>query len=171
MDLLLEDWGKATWVKKIVKKVKVIVSFIWQHHVPLTIFCCFEINLMFLNLTKTWFATIFLMVERFFKLRLAIEQNVVDPIWINFCQHIVWHPSLEVPRRKLFKVTWGRTNFWDTCANFVHMVELILMLVRAFDGKQLYMGKTWFLMKTLEWHVLSLWEPPFELLSNLVDEI
>jgi len=28
LDLLLEDWGKGTWVKQIVKKAKVIVSFI-----------------------------------------------------------------------------------------------------------------------------------------------
>jgi hypothetical protein len=33
-------------------------------------------------------------------------------------------------------------------------VELILMLIKAFDGKQFYMGKTWLFMKTLEWHVL-----------------
>jgi hypothetical protein len=31
LDLLLEDWGKTTWVKQNVKKVKVVVSFI-QHH-------------------------------------------------------------------------------------------------------------------------------------------
>jgi len=28
-----------------------------------------------------------------------------------------------------------------------------------------------FIMKTLEWHVLSLWHPSFEFLSNLVDVI
>jgi hypothetical protein len=28
LDLLLEDWGKTTWAKQIVKKVKVVVSFI-----------------------------------------------------------------------------------------------------------------------------------------------
>jgi hypothetical protein len=43
-----------------------------------------------------------------------------------------------------------KDEFWDTCTNFVHMVELILMLIKAFDGKQFYMGKTWLFMKTLE---------------------
>jgi hypothetical protein len=51
------------------------------------------------------------------------------------------------------------------------MLELILMSLRAFDGKQPYMGKVWFIMKTLEQHVLSLRDPPFELPSNLVDVI
>jgi hypothetical protein len=43
-----------------------------------------------------------------------------------------------------------RDKFWDTCANFVHIVELILMSLRAFDGKQPCMGKAWLIMKTLE---------------------
>ncbi len=59
LNLLFEDWGKATWVKRIVKKVKV-VSFIQQHHAPLTIFRHYETNLMLLNPTKTQFATNFL---------------------------------------------------------------------------------------------------------------
>jgi hypothetical protein len=43
--------------------------------------------------------------------------------------------------------------------------------LKAFDGKQPCMGKAWFIMKTLEQHVLSLQDPPFELPSNLVDAI
>jgi hypothetical protein len=40
------------------------------------------------------------------------------------------------------KATWAKQNvknmkveFWDICANFVHMVEPVLMSLRAFDGK------------------------------------
>jgi hypothetical protein len=72
-DLLLEDWGKTTWAKQIVKKVNVVVFFIQQHHVPLTIFCCYETNLMLLNPIETWFITNFLMLERLFKFKLAIK--------------------------------------------------------------------------------------------------
>jgi hypothetical protein len=52
---------------------------IQQHHAPLTIFYCYETNLMLLNPTKTHFSTNFLMVERLFKLRPVIEQIVVNP--------------------------------------------------------------------------------------------
>jgi hypothetical protein len=83
-DLLWEDWGKTTWAKRIVKKVKVVVSFILQHHAPLAISGYYETNIMLLNPTKTWFVTNFLMVERLFKLRLAIEQIVVDHDWTTF---------------------------------------------------------------------------------------
>jgi hypothetical protein len=79
LDLLLEDWRKTTWVKQIVKKAKVVIFFIQQHHVPLAIFCHYKTNLMLLNPTDTWFATNFLMVERLFKLKHAIEQIVANP--------------------------------------------------------------------------------------------
>jgi len=46
LELLLEDRGEKTWVKQIVKRMKVIVSFIWQHHAPLAIFCHYETNLV-----------------------------------------------------------------------------------------------------------------------------
>jgi hypothetical protein len=46
LDLLLEDWGKTTWVTQIVKNVNIIVSFIQQHHVPLIFFCHYETNIM-----------------------------------------------------------------------------------------------------------------------------
>jgi len=65
-------------VKQIVKKAKVIVSFIRQHHAPLAIFCHYQATLMLLNLIETWFATKILMVERLFKFRPAIEQIIVN---------------------------------------------------------------------------------------------
>jgi hypothetical protein len=63
--------------------------------------------------------------------------------------------------KSLTKVKYVRTNirkdgFCNTCANFVHMVEPILMELKAFDGKQPCMGKVWFVMKKLEQHILSL---------------
>jgi hypothetical protein len=65
------------------KKEKRINS-IQQRHVPLIIFCCYETNLMLLNPTKTRFVTNFLMVEKLFKLTLAIEQTILDHDWTTF---------------------------------------------------------------------------------------
>jgi hypothetical protein len=80
----LEDWGKTTWVKQIVKKAKAIISFIQQHHVTLAISRHYEANLILLNPIETWFATKFLMVERLFKFKPAMEQIIVNPNWITF---------------------------------------------------------------------------------------
>ncbi len=51
------------------------------------------------------------------------------------------------------------------------MVELVLVTLRAFDGKQPCMGRTWLLTKTLKKHVLSLQNQSFSLLLNLANVI
>jgi hypothetical protein len=76
--------GEKTWVKQIVKKVKVIVYFIQQHHLPFAIFCCCETNLMLQNPTNTQFATNFLMIEWLLKLRFVVEQTIIYPKWTTF---------------------------------------------------------------------------------------
>ncbi len=53
--------------------------------------------------------------------------------------------------------------FQDFCANFIHMIEPILVALKEFDGKGPCMGKAWFVMKTLEKHMESLGDPPFSL--------
>jgi hypothetical protein len=157
LDILLEDWGKATWAKRIVTKVKVVVSFIQQHHVPLAMFHCYETSLMLLNLAETWLAPNFLMVERLFKLKLAIEQIVTNLNWTTFVNFLCGsHHQKLFTKVRAIRTNIKRDEFLDTCANFVHMVELVLVSLRAFDGKQPCMGRVWLIMKTLERHVLSL---------------
>jgi hypothetical protein len=172
LDLLLEDWGKATWVKWIVKKVKLLFFFIWQHHVPFTIFHHYENKLLLLIPTETQFATNFLMVERFFKFKPTIEQPILDPNWTTFVNSLHGnHCQNSLAKVQIVRANIRRDKCLDICANFVHMVELVLLSLRAFDGKQPCVGSAWFIMKRLEWHVLSSWDPSFELPSNLVDVV
>jgi hypothetical protein len=42
MNLLLEDWGKATWMKEVVKKSRTIIKFIKRRHMPLAVFRKYE---------------------------------------------------------------------------------------------------------------------------------
>ncbi len=60
---------------------------------------------------------------------------------------------------------------WDICANCIHMVELVLVALREFDGKGSCMGKAWLVMKTLEKHVQLLVDPlisfPLELTTSV----
>jgi hypothetical protein len=106
---------------------------------------------MLLNPTKTQFKTNFLMVERSFKLGLAIEQIVADPNWTIFVNTLHDnHCQKSLTKAKVIRVNIKWDEFWDSCANFVHMVESILMSLWAFDGKQPWIGRAWLLMKTLE---------------------
>jgi hypothetical protein len=97
------------------------------------------------------------MIERLFKLILAIKQIVVDLDWTTFFNSLCGsHRPKLLTKVKVIRANIRRDEFWDTCVNFIHMVEPVLVSLRAFDDKQPCMGKAWFIMKTLERHVLSL---------------
>jgi hypothetical protein len=105
---------------------------------------------MLLNSIETRFATNFLMVERLFKLRLTIEQIVVNPNWTTFVNTLHGtHRQKFFIKTRVVHANIKKDEFWDTCANFVHMVELVLVSLKPFDGKQPYMGRVWLFMKTL----------------------
>jgi len=96
---------------------------------------------MLLNPIKTWFATKILMVERLFKFRLAIEQIVVDIDWTTFVNSLCGSHHQKSPTKvKAIQANIRMDEFWDTCANFVHMVEQVLVSLRAFDDKRPWMG-------------------------------
>jgi hypothetical protein len=90
------------------------------------------------------------MVERLFKLKLAIEQTITNPNCTTFVNTLCGtHHQKSFTKVRVVWTNIKKDKCLDTFANFVHMVELVLVSLRAFDGKQPYMGKVWFLMKTL----------------------
>jgi hypothetical protein len=83
---------------------------------------------MMLNPTETQFATNFLIIERLFKLRPTIEQTITDPDWTTFVNTLCGsHCQKSFTMVKVVQVNVRRDEFWDTFANFVHMVELVLI--------------------------------------------
>ncbi len=90
-------------------------------------------------------------------LRTTIEQTITDLEWITFVNTLRGtHHHKSFTKGKYVKVNIRKDKFWDICANFVHMVEPILMELKTFNGKQPCMGKPQYVMKTLEEHILSL---------------
>ncbi len=76
--------------------------------------------------------------------------NVIN--WENNIKkmfHINHHQKL-LTKARVIQANVRRDDFWDTCTNFVHMVELVLVSLNAFDDKQPCMGKVWPTTKTLE---------------------
>jgi hypothetical protein len=73
MNLLLEDWGRATWMKEVVKKLRTIIKFIKRQHMPLAIFRKHEEKLSLVMSVKTRFGLNFLMVDRLLQVRTALE--------------------------------------------------------------------------------------------------
>jgi hypothetical protein len=84
LDLLLEDWGKEPWVKRLVTHVKTIVSFIQTHHMPLVIYRWYEPTFILSHLVETRFPTKKFMVNNLVNVREAIEKIIVNPYWLVF---------------------------------------------------------------------------------------
>ena len=84
MNLLLEDWGKVTWMKEVVKKSRTIIKFIKRRHMPLAVFHKHEEKLSLVLSRKTRFVSNFLMVDRLLQVRTALEQSVMDPQWTGY---------------------------------------------------------------------------------------
>jgi hypothetical protein len=79
INLLLEDWEKATWMKGVVKKSRTIIKFIKRRYMQLAVFHKHEEKLSLVMSVKTRFGSNFLMVDRLLQVRTALEQSVVDP--------------------------------------------------------------------------------------------
>jgi hypothetical protein len=84
MNLLLEDWGKATWMKEVVKKSRTIIKFIKRRYMPLAVFRKHEEKLSLVISKKTRFGSNFLMVDQLLQVRIALEQSLVLPQWTGY---------------------------------------------------------------------------------------
>jgi hypothetical protein len=97
------------------------------------------------------------MVEKLLKLKPAVEQTIVFFYWTTFVNSLCGnHHQKLFTKARVIRTNVRMNKLWDTCVNFVHMMEPVLMSLKAFDGKQPCMGKAWDFMKTMEQHVLSL---------------
>jgi hypothetical protein len=84
-------------------------------------------------------------------LKPTIEQTITDLEWITFVNTLRGtHHHKSFTKAKYVQMSIRKDKFWDTCVNFVDMVEPILVTLKIFNGKQYIMGKAWLVMKTLE---------------------
>ena len=169
LDLLLEDWGKAEWVKTLVRKVRTICVFVKSHHASQAIFRSLSPNHAIRLPTETRFATSFIMIDRIVQVRNALERMIV---------HEDWHALMGDLRRrnlasyeKAFAVRrFVRSDgFWHACKNFLYMVIPVVKALRVFDGKGPAMGLAWKVMYDLQTHVRGFRRAPFNMSADLAD--
>jgi hypothetical protein len=170
MNLLLEDWGKATWMKEVVKKSRTIIKFIKRRHMPLAIFRKHEEKLSLVMSGKTRFGSNFLMVDRLLQVRTTLEQSVVDPQWTGYMSKL--RDSRMVKARTISKKVKEyvlNEHFWERCTNFCEVVALVMWALRDFNDKDPCMRKILHIFRNLEKHVVSLRGEPFKLDHDMAD--
>jgi hypothetical protein len=78
LDLLLEDWSKQLWTKRLMKKARRICTFVKNHHASQAMFQRFSPNLSIRVPTETRFATNFIMIDCLRLLHNALERMIID---------------------------------------------------------------------------------------------
>ena len=154
LDLLLEDWGKEDWVKKLVKKARVICVFIKNHHASQAIFRRLLPNLSI----RLPIETHFIMIERLIQMCNTLERMVVDGDWYILLDDMRRRSATAY--MKCFAVRRS-DGFWNMCKSFLYMVIPVVKALRVFDGNAPTMGLAWKVMHDLQTHVRGFSRCPF----------
>ena len=163
LDLLLEDWGKEEWVKKLVKKARIISVFIKSHHASQAIFRRLSPDLSIRLPVETRFATNFIMIDRLLQVRNALERMIIDDEWSTLMSDLRRRSPTAYAKVALVRRFICSDGFWDTCEDFLNMVILVVKALRLFDGKAPATGMAWRVMYDLKIHVQGFAEQPFRL--------
>jgi hypothetical protein len=158
MNLLLEDWGKAVWMKEVVKKLRTRFRQVHKetahatYHFPQV---WGEIELV--DVRETRFGSNFIMVDRLLQVRTALEQSVVDPQWASYMSKLRDSRTVRAHTiSKKIKDFVLNEHFWERCTNFREVVALVMWALRDFNGKGPCMEKILHIFHNLEYHVSSL---------------
>ena len=153
LDLLLEDLGKEEWVKKLVKKARIISVFIKSHHASQAIFQRLSLDLSIRLRVETRFATNFIMIDRLLQVHNALEKMIIDDEWPIVINDLRRRSSTAYAKAALVRRFIRSDGFWDTCENFLYMVIPVVKALRLFDGKAPPTGMAWRVIYDLKIHV------------------
>ena len=163
LDLLLEDWSKEEWVKKLVKKARIISVFIKSHHASQAIFRRLSPDLSIRLPVETHFATNFIMIDRLLQVRNALERMIIDDEWSTLMSDLRRRSPTTYAKAALVRRFIRSDGFWNTCKNFLYMVIPVVKALHLFDEKAPATGMAWRVMYDLKIHVPRFAEQPFRL--------
>jgi hypothetical protein len=171
LDLLLEDWGKQLWIKKLMKKAQRICTFVKNHHASQAMFRCFSPNLSIRAPTETRFATNFIMIDHLRLLRNVLERMIIDDDWPPFLADLRRRSTRAHEVEVHVRATIRSDGFWHSCEKNLYIVIPIVKALHVFDGKAPSMGLAWKVMHDLQTHIQSFIQPPFHLELDLAEQV
>ena len=153
LDLLLEDWGKEEWVKKLVKKAIIMFVFIKSHRASQAIFRRLSPDFSIHLSVETHLATNFIMIDRLLQVRNALERMIIDDEWPTLMSDLRRRSSTTYAKAALVQWFIRSDGFWDTGENFLYMVIPVIKALCLFDGKAPATSMAWRIMYDLKIHV------------------
>jgi hypothetical protein len=169
LDLLLEDWGKQLWIKRLTKKARRICTFVKNHRASQAMFRRFSPNLSISAPIEICFATNFIMINRLRLLCNALERMMINDDWPPFLADLRRRSARAHEVGVHVRATIRSDGFWHSYEIFLYMEIPVVKALRVFDGKAPSMGLAWKIMHDLQTHIQSFTQPPFHLELDLAE--
>eukprot|EP01018_Ginkgo_biloba_P028656 Gb_13412 [translate_table: standard] len=130
--LLLHDLGKLPWVNEAIQRGKIIINFVVNHCLTLSIYRKYAIKEL-LRPCDTRFATYYIMLKRVVKEKASMRLIVCNNEWNKFALS-------KTSKGKLVEVIILSSNFWDSAKRVLNMCEPIVEMLCLVDGDTPCMG-------------------------------
>eukprot|EP01018_Ginkgo_biloba_P030621 Gb_17426 [translate_table: standard] len=132
MDLLLHDLGKLPWVNEVIRRGKLIVNFVVNHRLTLSIYRKHETKEL-LRPCDTRFATYYIILNRVVKEKSSLRLTVCSNEWEK-------SPLSKTSKGKLMEEIILSINFWDSVDRLLNMCKPIVEMLHLVDGDTPCMG-------------------------------
>ncbi|XP_058784907.1 uncharacterized protein LOC131659787 [Vicia villosa] len=129
LDLMLEDIGKLSTVKRAITRGQFLVGFIYNHTITLNIMRTFTEGAELIRSGDTRFATTFLTLQRLYKLKNNLRRMFVSEAWLNT------KTSKEVKGKRACVVVL-MTSFWNDVLYSLKAMRAIVTVLRLVDNEK-----------------------------------
>eukprot|EP01018_Ginkgo_biloba_P012213 Gb_25432 [translate_table: standard] len=132
MDLLLHDLGKLPWVNEAIRRGKLIVNFVGNHRLTLSIYRKHATREL-LRPCDTRFATYYITLNRVVEAKASLRLIICSNEWEK-------SPLSKTSKGKLMEEIILISNFWDSAQRVLNMCESIVEMLHLVDSDTPCMG-------------------------------
>eukprot|EP00252_Welwitschia_mirabilis_P022552 TRINITY_DN612_c0_g1_i6.p1 TRINITY_DN612_c0_g1~~TRINITY_DN612_c0_g1_i6.p1 ORF type:complete len:561 (-),score=86.23 TRINITY_DN612_c0_g1_i6:842-2524(-) len=138
IDLLLEDFAKIPWIKKVIRRAKYITKFVYAHPHLHHLFCQCSKGKEIIRPSTTRFATNYILLDSLQDAKDALMDTFVSNAWKNDDRFASLrrtpeaHNSLAI----IFDCVEKPGKFWFEVLNVIEVTEPLLKVLRKVDGER-----------------------------------
>ncbi|KAK2397863.1 hypothetical protein QL285_059395 [Trifolium repens] len=134
LDLILEDIGKLSVIKKTITRAQFLVGFIYNHTMALNIMRSHTGGAELIRSGVTRFATTFLTLQRLYKQKHNLRRMFVSELWLNT------KTAKETKAKRAYAIVL-MTSFWNEVLYSIKAMGALVEVLRLVDNeKKLAMG-------------------------------
>jgi hypothetical protein len=129
LDLILEDIGKLSVIKKTITRAQFLVGFIYNHTMALNIMRSHTGGAELIRSGVTRFATTFLTLQRLYKQKHNLRRMFVSELWLNT------KTAKETKAKRAYAIVL-MTSFWNEVLYSIKAMGALVEVLRLVDNEK-----------------------------------